>query len=195
MKDATEVLTIAEAAARLDVPERTLRHVLKRPEYAAQTRQETRQTKTGTRQSTLLSAALLPDLAQHFAKWENPAEHGNPNAARTRQEAANPAEENTAEHGRNLIPLYSMLLQEKDARLLDAQSQIASLERALEHEREQSRRLVEALAREQMLRALPPAPVNETRQEAAENTANAAEAEQTPPEPPHKAWWKFWERG
>jgi hypothetical protein len=171
MADTDEWISVAEAAQRLGVTERTLRRLLCREEYAAQTRQETRQTRTGTRQTTLFPAALLPRLAQHFEKWENAAKHGAKNGAGIRRNALNTAGPNTA----LVMQTYERLLAEKEARL-------GELQAALDHEREQSKRLTEALAREQSLRLLPPA------QEASQETLQEEAAEGKHP------WWAFWQR-
>jgi hypothetical protein len=156
-----EWVTIAEAAQRLDVPERTLRRILTEPEYAAHTRQEARQTKTGTRQTTLLPSTLLTALATRFEKWEKPAEDGAKNAAGMRTDAiAKPV--NTANNVAIVVHAYERLIDE--------------LKEALDHERQTTRNLSDALLREQTLRALPPAPPVEPA-----------------PEPEiRRPWWMFW---
>jgi len=156
--DTDEWLTIAESAERLHVPERTLRRLLARPDYAKETRQEPRQTKTGTRPTTVLPATLLAMLARHFEKWENPAEPRQDNAAGTGQNADNVAA-NTA----IVVQTYERLIDE--------------LKTALEHERLTTRSLADALAREQTLRALPP----------------AAEPHEPSPEL-RRPWWRWWGR-
>jgi len=53
-----DLLTLAEAAARVGISERALRDVLKRPEYAERTVRVTRQTKTGNREALMVPSAL-----------------------------------------------------------------------------------------------------------------------------------------
>jgi hypothetical protein len=71
-----EWITIAEAARQIGVTERSLRRLLARPDYAARTRRENRRTPSGQRQSTLLPAALLPDLNAHYERQKETAQDG-----------------------------------------------------------------------------------------------------------------------
>jgi hypothetical protein len=167
VSDETE-LTVSEAAARLACSERTLRRLLARPEYAGRTVTEQRQTKTGTREARLLPADLLRDLGAELARWEQtPADTGRRNDG---SQAANTGT-TSADAGRLLVA-YERLLQEQQARIGD-------LTAALEHEREQSKRLQDALQREQTLRVIAPQ----------ETLADLVDPE------PSRAWWQVWKRG
>ena len=178
MSEPEEWVSVAEAARRLGVSERSLRRVLARPENAAGTRQETAETRTGRRRGVRVLAALLPELKTHFEKWENAAgtrriEHGG-----TENNAAASAFETRREHGAVLMA-QERVIEEQKARIHDLQA-------ALEHEREQTRRLQDALSREQALRSIE-APK-------AEATVNTRET----PEGAHKptsggSWWaRLW---
>jgi len=185
-------LTVAEAGVVLNVSERRLRRLLERPEYAARTMAQTRRTRTGTRTGAALPPALLHDLAAVIEHEENAA-----NAAGTRQErgegggrksdSTDTAAEGDPLTAGQLVPLYQRLLTEKDTR-------IGELTAALEHEREQSRRLADALAREQTLRALPAPPAAPREPETgrtSDDTRNGAEGPQrgTETAKPRASWW------
>lgn len=179
MTGETDLLTVPEAAERLGVSIRTLRRILKRPEYESEVRQVQRQTKTGTRASASIPLALLPLLSQHFEKWENEGNGSIPNAAQTGANRGTATENDGTNEGASvaLVRLTNeRLLAEKDSR-------IAELTAALEHERGQNVRLLEALHREQSLRAIAPP------QETAEQTTATEEAHA-----PARVWWQFWRR-
>ncbi len=74
--------TIAEAAKALDISERTVRRAAMMPENAAQTRQETRRTKTGTRQATFLAPELVEKLREEHRQNAAPElfQHGETQA-------------------------------------------------------------------------------------------------------------------
>jgi hypothetical protein len=205
-------ITIAEATRRLNVSERTLRRVLARPEYTGRTVTQHRQTKTGTRDTCLLPADVLSDLAAHFASWETPADTGTENTAQTVANAGNTGTDSRENTGttqatadvRLVVATYERLITEQQAR-------IADLTTALEHERITGRTLADALAREQALRALPvyqpqaAPPVENAVQDAQEtrtdtvetNTVNpplAAGMGAQGPQEPRRAWWRFWRR-
>ena len=173
--DTDEMLTIAEVAALIGVTDRAVRRRLERPEYAAQTRQVTRRTRTGTRWAAALPPALVEALIQDFTQdfhrelqsKPNVAEHGGEPAedggtrrgtvskdGGTRQVGEPPRLEAAA--GITLGQAFEIALHSKDELLSEKDARIAELTGALAHEREQSRRLGESLAREQVLRSLPP---------------------------------------
>ena len=162
--DTDVMLTIAEVAALIGVTDRAVRRRLERPEYAAQTRQVTRRTRTGTRWAAALPPALVEALIQDFTQdfhrelqsKPNVAEHGGKPAedGGTRQVGEPPRFEAAA--GITLGQAFEIALHSKDELLSEKDARIAELTGALAHEREQSHRLGEALAREQVLRSLPP---------------------------------------
>jgi hypothetical protein len=80
-KEEDEWLTVAEAAKRLKVSERQVRHIIARPENAAKTRQTTRQTKTGERTAAVLSAAFIEELLSRILPQENTLFEGPVNTA------------------------------------------------------------------------------------------------------------------
>ena len=61
-----DLLTVAEAAGRLGVSERRLRHILQRGEYAASMRPMTRRTRSGIRHSAGIPPETLAALAQEI---------------------------------------------------------------------------------------------------------------------------------
>lgn len=71
------LLTVAEAAARLGVSERRLRHILQRGEYAASMRPMTRRTRSGTRHSAGIPPETLAALAQEIRLDAVPAIENN----------------------------------------------------------------------------------------------------------------------
>lgn len=194
---AGDLLTIAEAADRLRVTERRLRHLLARPEYAASIRQTTRRTKSGTRRA----AGILPDtLARLQAELSaipsenNAAGRGGEDAAQDGDKAVERSEdggEDAASAGRDTakevlagqLPaaVYQKLLADKDG-------EIAYLREALRMAQENLGREQQNRAREQTLRALPGPDGGE--QEGGEQSA-AAGAQAVRP-----GWWaRLWSRG
>lgn len=157
-----EALTVAEAAAHLGIHEKRLRRLLTRTEYRDRTQTGTRTTRTGERRVSLLSPDLLTDIEARLL-LEADGDDLSPNGDNTDGDGdrdigngASPfGETGTEATGTRtgtrqvvMSAFYERLLLEKDAR-------IGELAAALEHERAQGRRLAEALAREQTLRALP----------------------------------------
>jgi hypothetical protein len=115
-------------------------------------------------------SAFLPEIKQHFEIWENSdrtrhVEHGN-NMANTAESSF----QTRTEHGA-VIVAYERLIEEQKARITDLQT-------ALEHEREQSKRLTDALAREQALRLV--------------GTTEEKPVETTPE--PRRHWWEVWKK-
>jgi hypothetical protein len=169
MTDTPELLTIAEAAARLGIGERRLRRLLAREENAARTVTVTRRTRTGTRTCAALPIDLLLEFQAEIERGENAAnvdsdsdtanvDSGATNAARTRRE---PGGQSMA-----LAAVYERVLRERE-RVIEAQAaQIETLLAALEAERESRRAAADALAREQTLRAIQPAPEERQRRRA-----------------------------
>lgn len=174
--------TIAEAAQGLNVPKKTLRHVLARPDRKARLLREYRNTKKG-----LVTVEIVPpDLYQEL-EGGSPAEvvaneappvsgdAGAPQDAKSPAAAvsvtlAEPVALAAARHADTalIVATYERLLSEKEGRLMD-------LRAALEAERENNRRLSEALAREQSAHAA--ASQQRTAQEASSN-----------PDPPRRSW-------
>jgi hypothetical protein len=152
------------------VTEPRLRRLLSRPDFRSYARQEERKTRTGTRTATVIPVRVLPDFRAALEK-----EAGS-NGQRER-------EQKQPEAFASIAAAYETVLREKEARIADLQT-------ALEHEREQSRRLAEALAREQTLRALP-SPSPQTAARSTHDDAVERDAESVGQITP---WWKLWER-
>jgi hypothetical protein len=145
----SELLTVAEAAARLSVSIPRLRRLLARPEFARYTTSQARETKTGTRTSLAVPVSVLPLLADGMERERTKTAESFPFSFGAEDGAAG-----TKETGGAMPALAAALLTEKDAR-------IDALTGALEHERNTTRRLTEALEqaqanlqREQSLRLL-----------------------------------------
>ena len=92
-----DLLTVAEAAARLGVSERRLRHILQRGEYAATMRTMTRRTRSGIRHSAGIPPETLAALAQEINQDALPAFENN--AAANAANNAAPAGNNAAQAG------------------------------------------------------------------------------------------------
>ncbi len=164
-------MTVAEAARLLDTTERTVRRHLARPENTAQTRQESRRTKTGTRQTTLVRAAFVTELSPQFQQWRNAAQPGGPNAAQTRQSTAFAGGQ---ERG-DLLAAYHLLIEAKDAELVRMQDNLQATQAALS-------KALDALAREQTLRAIASAPDTAAAQPQPETPADTAPGPAAAPE-------------
>lgn len=182
-------VSISEAAERLGVTLPRLQRALKRPEFAAHVRIGERPTRTGTRTVTLVSVSVLGDLS----RWLGEQKH------KQKRPESLPSE--AGAQGGQLTPA------EATARgfyeRLDAQrrEQIAELKAALEHERQTTRALADALAREQALRALPPPQAEPEAVGSPETdtpTAKGSESEASGPEKgvQRRPWWeRLWGRG
>ena len=139
MSETEKVLTIAQAAQRLGISERHLRRLLARPEYADQTRTLTRTTRTGTRTSAGLPAALLESLRVAILRAHEIDARDDQNADDADREQrqihgqGGPEDRQKADKADIMPPFVSALLSEKDRRIED-------LTMALEHEREAHRR-------------------------------------------------------
>ena len=197
-------ITIAEAARRLNVSERTLRRALGRPEYTGRTLAKYQQTRTGTRETCLLPADVVSDLAAHFLSWETPADTGNEYAAQHPKNTGNAGTEESENAGARpasmalVVTTYERLITEQQARIVDLQT-------ALEHEREQSRRLADALQREQTLRVLQVPPIETEMPPGSAQSDENTELVHQPPEAAaqpqtaadtgeRRQWWEFWKR-
>jgi len=198
-----EALTIAQAAARLGVSERTLYRLLKAPETAARTLTGERQTATGRRQTTLLPPELVNDLAARFEGERTPA----PNADTTEKNTGTNADNDAGSNGDNTSavsvegeapgPLVRALIGQYEARIADLKSEVEALRAALEREQMNH-------ARTQTLRALatPVAPAPNSPQEApeapymseaAEQEAEAGQRQEgdTGSGPKRRGWWPW----
>jgi len=166
---ADEIVTIAEAARRVGITEQKLRRLLARPEHAGRTLSRTHRTRTGTRRATVLPEGLIADLRSLLERETN--------ATGTGTQGAEPSEEGAAERAAGVFtgeapgPLVRALIGQYEAR-------ISELTTALEHEREQGRRLVEALTREQSLRALEAPTIAQETRAAANDTGSGPEGAQ-----------------
>ena len=118
-----QLLTIAQAAARLGLSERTLRRTLREPEHQAKLQAITRQIGGRVRQVSMIDGDHLRCLQRQYASGKLLA----------MQQAA------TGVSPAALLQAYERLVEEQAER-------IADLHRALEYELEQSRRHAAAAA-------------------------------------------------
>lgn len=167
--EAREAFTIAYAAVVLNVPETTLRRALRTvPEYAARTQSKRRQTATGERVATVLPPDLMADLAAYFARQEaarKPAENAAGNAA-TNGTGTTP--QTPPQERQNAVVVPFPLASEGELPAVAYQAIIGRQEREIEYLKqllgeanareqdanERQRLTLEALGREQTLRAL-----------------------------------------
>lgn len=172
MSESEEWVTVAEAARRLDTNEPRLRRLLKLPDFAEAVRQETRQTKTGTRTGTVVSVSVLPTLREALEK-------GTGSESQHKQER----EHSEALSLQQVAAVYQALAAEKEAR-------IRQQEREIEHLRDE----VEFLRKQLENRLLPPA--HETPPHSSENTpVHREEMREAQRDHQRCAWWQFWKRG
>ena len=206
MTSADEMLTVAEAAARLGVSVRTVRRLLSVAEYRGRTRAVERHTAKGVRVTTMLPPDLLADLraklqlingrqARAGNEGDTEAEPGAfteasegapPNDATESNDAAEPVED-----GSLTAPAYRAIIQAQAQTIEAMRSEVVYLRGALTLAQQN-------LTREQTLRALP-APTLEAPAEAPGGTeadgaeavgAEAVGAEAGPAgEKPAAGWW------
>ena len=164
-----EAFTIAYAAVVLNVPETTLRRALRTvPEYAARTQSKRRQTATGERVATVLPPDLMADLAAYFVRQEaarKPAENAVGNAAAN---GTGTAPQTPPQERQNAVVAPFPLASEGELPAVAYQAIIGRQEREIEYLKqllgesnareqdanERQRLTLEALGREQTLRAL-----------------------------------------
>ncbi len=145
-----EWVTVAEAAARLGVRERQARRWATKLPDSDRTLDRT---VTG-RPRTLVRLAALQQMRAKPARPKPPGElaadndRTNNSSDRTQERDDRTTETGLSPSLATIAATYERVIQEQAARIGDLQT-------ALEHERAQARRLTEALAREQTLRALP----------------------------------------
>ncbi len=155
-----ESITVSDAAERLGITLPRLQRLLRRPDFAAHVHKAEHQTRTGTRTVTLVSVSVLPALSSVAA--EQKREHYGPNHYRS--EPASEATCGGRAGSETSGPLVQAVIAQMEARLRDKDAEIERLARLLDDANQRQRLTLEALAREQALRALP-AP-QEARQEA-----------------------------
>lgn len=210
-----EGIPLSEAAAQLGITRPRLQRLLQRPQWASASWKTERETRTGTRTVTLVRVSVLPALQTEIIERER--EQDGPACSRSYSRSDSMQSRSASrDTSGQLEPLAAALLAEKDAR-------IGELTAALEHERETTRRLTEALSREQHLRLLPPpasravsavAPsaVSDTARGATRDTADdaaAPSAQNAPAAAPdgpetgaaddqgserRRRWWQVWRR-
>lgn len=133
------LITVAEAARQLGVSERTLRRVLREPEHQAQLRVISRQVRGRLREVAMIPPSLLTALQGRFC-----ADHSADNAPETvvkaPQEAYVGKQTGITFTAGTLVLVYQRLLAQKDSVIRQQAERIADLQRAIDHEREQSRR-------------------------------------------------------
>lgn len=162
MNQEPEWLTVAEAAKRLGLAERTLYRLLKADNYAARTLSEHRQTLTGRRLTTLLPPDLLADLkaAQgHREATGNVNQAGANNVADNAAKTPSNADNNAAKNADNAAGTVSEEPPPGTLPTVLYQKIIADKDAEIEYLRGALRLAQENLSREQTLRALP-SPMN-----------------------------------
>lgn len=193
-----ELLTVAEAAARLGVSLPRLRRLLARPENAACLTSVTRETRTGTRTATAIPFSFLSELkalCEREKAPQRPQEREREQIHTDRPESFPFPSEGA---------LVRRVMDEQAARIEDLRGQVASLQAQLDAANERQAALLNALAREQAMRALPPAP--QDRHEGQNMTAATDQAARDGARPnlshgfalrantPRRWWWPFTQR-
>lgn len=199
MSENEELVTIPDAAAQLNLHEKRLRRLLKRPEYADKTQTLERETRTGTRTVTVLPSPLLADLRARLS-MEEASDNGDGDRYRDTERTGTGTRTGTRQASTSTLQLaavYERVLQEKDARIADQAARIAFLEKALTQEQENAARTQALLA----LAAPPkqaekPAESTETGdstpdgQNAQTEAGGGTEGQQRA----RRAWWQVWRR-
>lgn len=133
------LITVAEAARQIGVSERTLRRILHEPEQQAKLRVISRQIRGRVREVAMVPPALLAEMMSRFA-----ADHSNDEPATTTirpaQEAYVGKQTGITFTAGTLVLVYQRLVMEKDSVIQQQAERIADLQRAIDHERDQSRR-------------------------------------------------------
>jgi hypothetical protein len=165
-------VTVCEAAQRLGFTLPRLQRLLKRPEFAPHVHQAERPTRTGTRTVTLVSVSVLEALRSTESEQKR-KQYG---ANRYRSEAGERSKEEGAD-GETSGPLVQAVIGQMEARLHDKDAVIEHLRRQLDEANERQRLTLEALSREQTLRALA-APVPDVSAQAQEGPQEAPQGPQ-----------------
>ena len=191
MSETNEWLTIAQAAERLGIAERQARR------YAARLPDSDRtlgRTPAG-RERVIVRLQAISEAMQTTRRAGQAPDNG-PDTDRTEDRMGETVS----------VPLGLAMVAQREGleRVISEQAaRIADLQASVDHERAQIKQLHEALAREQMLRALPPpAPEVSAEVSAPEAAPNAEEPQSAPPAPaeatpapvPEPAAPTFWER-
>ena len=183
MIDTNEWLTIAQAAERLGIAERRARRYAARLPDSDRTLDRT----SAGRERTIVRLQALSEVMQAARKTGHAPDSG-PDTDRTEDRT----EDRTGESVSVPLGLAMAAQRESLERVIAEQAaRIADLQASLDHERAQAKGLTEALAREQVLRALS-APAPEAA--APEAGRGAPEPQSNPPAPPEPPAPTFWER-
>ncbi len=192
-----ERLTVAEAARRLDVSERSIYRLLKEPNFAGRTLTEHRQTVTGRRLTTVLPVDILAELEEHFSVYGTATNNDGATVTNVDNDDDN-NDGRTPANGDSgsvlsvadprLVILYERQLADKDAEIAFLRTQLQLAQ--------------ENLAREQALRALATPQTSIERPSdapesilAGENRKSAEPAESDAPEEKPRHWWQRMWRG
>ena len=195
-----ERLTVAEAARRLDVSERSIYRLLKEPNFAGRTLTEHRQTVTGRRLTTMLPVDVLAELEEHFSIYRTVTNNDGATVTNVGNDDDNndgriPANGDNGDSGSvlsvadpRLVILYERQLADKDAEIAFLRTQLQLAQ--------------ENLAREQALRALAAPQTSRERPSdapesilAGENRKSAEPAESSAAEEKPRHWWRRMWRG
>jgi hypothetical protein len=172
-----ELLTLAEAAIKLNVTLPRLRRLLALPEYAAYVQTVERRTRTGTRTAQVIPFPFPfpPEALNERKKAQKPSAKQE----REREQNSDSVPVPVRPLNASELAVYTdRILQERERLITEQAARITDLVAALDNERDTNRRLLEALAREQALRALP----------AQERPADAQSATEAAT-PSHKRFW------
>jgi uncharacterized small protein (DUF1192 family) len=171
-------LTIAQAAARLNVSPGRLRRILARPQYAAAVQLVAHRTRTGTRTARTVPVTVLAQIREEIGR-ENSTE---------RTVRAEPLEPFGSRQGGALV---ARILDEQAARIADLQAQLARLDAQLAAANERESKLLDALARGQAIAAVGPAPPAPAPPQGPAPEQPAGPLRSVPK---RAAWWAFWRR-
>ena len=173
---------MAEAARALRVSERTLRRALSAALFAGRTLAEDRQTPKGCRRTTLLPPDLLSDLREHLRARETLTGSGGDSAAQAPETAAgSPAGSeanagtppNEPRDGELPAVAYQAIIGRQEREIAYLKQLLGEANAREQDANERQRLTLEALGREQTLRAL-----------AAPAPDVSAQAQDSPPDAP-----------
>jgi hypothetical protein len=193
-KNAGEVvLTVAEAAALLNVTIPRLRRLLARPDFAPLLRQQERRTRTGTRTSTVIPESVLVSLQAIVESGETSFPGQEAEQEREQERNRNGNEHAALREAFQSDILFLRRQAETHAQEI-ARRDIAEAElrRLLLADRQEIARLREQLA----LAAAPQVPGSQVAADMDNHAQETAEAVRSQPEPPPaRKWFEFWKRG
>lgn len=177
------LLTVQEAAERLDIHIRRMRRILDKADYKARTLSGTRQTRSGMRPVTLLPPDLYAEIEAFIQAAGNTENIEDTDKADRDKDKATTRRIGTTAHSmavdyETLIKPYVEQIERLTA---DLERERERAELAISNEREAWKRAADAATREQTIRALPPATLQLP---APEGVQDGTQAQREP------TWWE-----